>query len=217
MTFVQHPATEILSAILPSDPCRIICEFAAPHAAPTITTVYRLIRTEQKEELDIFAARWAEGGYGVQYIVEFSPDGRDLVCRQIRVSSNWTRERERYGLGRKNFCLCEKLTDAMVSCEPKRARTGVRCRYTSGALALRHLRSPPLPAYPPQHYCELNGDQIRLDGELFGIRRYQKWICSVHDERRTLVKACATNGLGHHMETDPHSTRDSMVQLLMML
>ena len=109
MTLAQHPATKVLSAILPSDLCRIICEFAAPHAVPTITTVYQLTRTEQKEELDIFAARWAEGGYGVQYIVEFSPNGRGgLVCRQIRVSSNWTRERERYGLGRKNFCLCRE-------------------------------------------------------------------------------------------------------------
>ena len=124
MTLAQHPATEVLSAVLPSDLCRIICEFAAPHAAPTITTVYQLIRTSQKEELAIFAARWQVPCNSVQHIVEFSPNGRDLVRRQIRVSSSWARERERYGLGgvrkttlapehygleRKNLCLCQQL------------------------------------------------------------------------------------------------------------
>ena len=115
MTLAQHPATEALSANLPSEVCRIVCEFAAPHAAPTITTVYQLIRTSQKEELAIFAARWQVPCNSIQHIVEFSPnseaaEARGGSCREIRVSSSWTRERERYGLAANmNRCLCQRL------------------------------------------------------------------------------------------------------------
>ena len=180
MTLVQHPATKVLSAILPSDLCRIICKFAAPHAAPTITTVYQLIRTEQEEKLGILAegirarAHIGENGEPVvvplrdiQHIVEFSPNGRGLVRRQIRVSSSWARERERYGLGRRSRCLCQLLGGPinkvmfpcvwlveeerlMLAAEGKKyyesyekrveLGKGERCPYTYGPVSLRHLQ-----------------------------------------------------------------------------
>jgi hypothetical protein len=212
MTLVQHPATEILSAILPSDPCRIICEFAAPHAAPTITTVYQLIRTEQKEELAIFAARWQVPCNSVQHIVEFSPNGRDefypngidLVRRQIRVSSSWARERERYGLGRKSRCLCARTGGAAAraapcvwllgedclcqpsafSKKPVELGKGGRCPYTYGPVSLRHLRSDATFRSAEgtvtgfEHFCQLDG------WALFSIRRYRKWVWSTYDADR---------------------------------
>jgi len=217
MTLAQHPATKVLSAVLPSDLCRIICEFAAPHAAPTITTVYQLIRTEQKEELGIFAARWQVPCNSVQHIVEFSPNGRDefypngidLVRRQIRVSSSWARERERYGLGRKSGCLCARLGGSAAQaapcvwllgedclCQPsgfsarKRVELGKgeRCPYTYGPVSLRHLRrdatfrSAEGTVVGFEHSCEHDGGFS--DRALFSIRRYRKWVWSTYDADR---------------------------------
>ena len=211
MTLAQHPATKVLSAILPSDLCRIICEFAAPHAAPTITTVYQLVRTEQKEELAIFAARWQVPCNSVQHIVEFSPNGRDefypngidLVRRQIRVSSSWARERERYGLGRRSRCLCQLLGGPinkvmfpcvwlveeerlMLAAEGKKyyesyekrveLGKGERCPYTYGPIALSHLSSGQ--PFRPAEGMDVGFEHFceHDSWALFSIRRYKKWV-----------------------------------------
>ena len=240
MTIAQHPATEVLSAIIPLELCRIICKFAAPHAAPTITTVYQLIRTEQKEELAIFAARWQVPCNSVQHIVEFSPNFCGGVyaksftpySREIRVSSSWARERDRYGLGgvrkttlpqrleRKNLCLCKQLggTAAQaVSCVwflgeehintklpfgRKRVELGKGepCPYTYGPVSLRHLRSDATFRSAEgmvvgfEHFCELDGGFS--DRALFSIRRYKKWVWSIHDERHWIDESFAVNRLG---------------------
>ena len=198
MTLAQHPATEFMSAHLPSEVCRIVCEFAAPHAAPSNTTVYQLIRTSQKEELAIFAARWQVPCNSVQHIVEFSPNSeaatRGGSCREIRVSSSWTRERERYGLGCKSRCLCQRLggpiNKVLYSCvwllgedtglfsDRKRVELGKgeRCPYTYGPISLSHLssgqafRSAEGMVVGFEHFCELDG------WALFSIRRYKKWV-----------------------------------------
>jgi len=216
MTLVQHPATKVLSAILPSDLCRIICKFAAPHAAPTITTVYHLIRTEQEEKLGILAegirvrAHVGENGEPVvvpcrdiQHIVEFSPNGRGLVRRQIRVSSSWARERERYGLGRRSRCLCQLLggpiNKVMFPCvwlvEEERLMLaaegkeyyesyekrvelgkGERCPYTYGPIALSHLSSGQ--PFRPAEGMDVGFEHFceHDSWALFSIRRYKKWV-----------------------------------------
>ena len=198
MVLAQHPATEVLNAILPSEVCRIVCEFAAPHAAPVIKTQYRLIRSPQKEELDILAARWQVPCNSVQHIVEFSPncDGAEYSgwataggSREIRISSSWTRERDRYGLGRKNACLCRLSNpehQAPCMWQPS------ACPNTYGPISLLHLRS-----FRISHQVPANTwpqDIGELDGwGLFSVRRYQKWVWSIHDQERWIDESCEVN------------------------
>jgi hypothetical protein len=247
MVLAQHPATEVLSAILPSELCRIICEFAAPHAPPTITALYRLTRYPHKEELTVVVEGSRLPHLATQYvrrhartrqhIVEISPNTRyGITCssREIRVSSHWSRERERYGLGRKNKCLCQRLSPARLgpglyrpdTCQDSSPRPD-RCPQTWGPLALHHLRRP-LPQlqgqaghdhpHPPDS-CELRG------WGLFGIRRYQKWVWSIHDEGHWIDESCGVNKLmpPHEIvdaqlaDRDPEAQLRDKVKLLMEL
>jgi len=236
MTLAQHPATEVLSAILSSDLCRIICEFAAPHAAPVIKTQYRLIRTEQKEELGIFAPiqRSAFGRSWqvtpVQHIVEFSPncdvnEHSDYTTdsgtynpirssHEIRVSSNWTRERDRRGLGRKNTCLCGRVE---FSSRPRTCTWAPSvCRNTYGPISLRHIqRFRTRLCSMPNNIWQLEECEEQGAG-LSCIRRYQKWIWSIRDQKRWIDESCELNFQLPASHYRPLDAQDKVKSLMML-
>jgi hypothetical protein len=205
MTLAQHPATEVLSAVLPPELCHIICQFAAPHAAPTITGQYCLVQDHCTEQLLIgcngdFAIQRTSGhiagtydharGPAYQYIAEYSPRsnrglmGREIVIRtSMRNDSPSRRKAARYyrqGLFGKDST-----------------------RFCAGGQMIC--------------WCDRATDRAG-HGVILACRYYQKTIFTTADDPRWLAEHCAANDRDFaHSCLSPEAFLHEAVQVLMKL
>jgi hypothetical protein len=211
MPVVRHPATEALSAMLPPELCRVICQFAAPHAAPVIPVKYRLVRRPEYEQLQVGCVGYSgvlRSGEAppCQHITEYSPVGSRRRVRETAIKSSWSRERARYGLDDRKGCLCWKFYLPTSLYEPVTApgscfacSDGRKCPYTHGPLPLHHLSTYQFPRPPGQLVAPYRGHVWVsqkcdiVDHVPFAQRHYQKWIWTVNDERHWIDESCELN------------------------